>query len=103
MSDSASTLSGRDWDVVPQDKWNIDMCIRWLRDEVKWSEDDKKLAREWLGKYSYPGRHVTVTEVMKNLPHISVDAIDEFDIALERLKPPGNTQEISPFLFLIPL
>ena len=48
MSDSASTLSGRDWDVVPQDKWNMDMCIRWLRDEVKWSEEDKKLAREWL-------------------------------------------------------
>ena len=44
-----------------------------------------------------------MTEVIKNFPHISVDAIDEFDIALERLKPPGNTQEISPFLFLIPL
>ena len=38
---------------------------------------------------------VTVTEVIKNFPHISVDAIDEFDIALERLKPLGNTQEIS--------
>ena len=88
MSDSASTL-------VPQDRWNIAMCIRWLRDEVKWSEEDKKLAREWLGKHSYSGRPVRVTEVMKNLPHISVDAIDEFDIALERLKPLGNTQEIS--------
>ena len=55
MSDSASTLSGRDWDVVPQDKWNIDMCIRWLKDEVKWSEEEISVAETWLKSEPMPG------------------------------------------------
>ena len=90
MSAAASILRGKDWDVVSKDEWDIDMCMRWLREEVKWSEKDKVCAGEWLGKFSHPGKHVAASDAKSNLDSISEDAIDELDIALKRLKPPGT-------------
>ena len=75
MSDSASTLSGRDWDVVPQDKWNIDMCIRWLRGEVKWSEEEIEAADAALERLANPGVVLRFGDISSLLNGISIGSI----------------------------
>ena len=95
----SSADNDNDWDVTPMDKWTHGMCVQWMRDEARWSEDDLSRAAQWLRKYSYPGKHITAMEMKDNIPGVTVDTIDEFKFALDRINSPGT---ISSYLLSCP-
>ena len=84
----SSADNDNDWDVTPMEHWTHGMCVRWMRDEARWSEEESEVASEWLSGFVEPGRKLTLEKVREKitLSELSENSLEDF---LKKYNNPG--------------